>query len=234
MQDRVNKIVADALNPESSFMSRQWNSIGLPLVKGILGTSENYGSAISMCFRVAGTLQGLYALQVIIDNTHEQVSKRLSQIDQDMLTMNLILEQHVEVGKEEARAIALELAKQKVDVVCIVRVGNVQDCRAEYDQLELAISKYTRTNEKVGRFLKRLLDTCKKMENSMEQAVNLIVKSVSDKITEQIVRIIDSQLVSPWSTLAVSSLTDAMSKRIQHHLVSKDQNTDALNNDQEK
>jgi hypothetical protein len=49
------------------------------------------------------------------------------------------------------------------------------------------------------------------------EAFYQIMKSVSDKLSDQIVRIIESQLISPWSTLAVKSVTDSISKRIQHH-----------------
>lgn len=62
-----------------------------------------------------------------------------------------------------------------------------------------------------------------------------IAKSVSDKITEQILRCIDSQLVQPWSTLAVSGAVDSLSKRIQHHcLVDSRQNADSQNEDKSK
>ena len=55
------------------------------------------------------------------------------------------------------------------------------------------------------------------------------------KKTEQLIRIIDSQLIQPWSTLAVSSLTDSLSKRAQHSfLVNKKQNSDSHDKDQER
>jgi hypothetical protein len=45
----------------------------------------------------------------------------------------------------------------------------------------------------------------------------------------------DSQLLQPWSTLAVSGLTDTISKRLQHYyLVNKKQNSDSHNADQNK
>ncbi|CAG0896392.1 unnamed protein product [Cyprideis torosa] len=61
-----------------------------------------------------------------------------------------------------------------------------------------------------------------------------MMKSVSDQIAEQLIRIMDSQLLQPWSTLAVSGLTDALSKRIQHHLVDEGQNSESQKADQEK
>jgi len=63
---------------------------------------------------------------------------------------------------------------------------------------------------------------------------SMMIKSVSDQITEQLIRITDSQLIQPWSTLAVSSLTDSISKRLQLYLVDREQNSDSHNKDQKK
>lgn len=229
----MNRIVADAVNPERSFMRRQWNSVGMPLLRGILGTSEKYGSVISMGFRIVGTLQGLYAVQAIIGNVHEEVIKKLTLIDQDTLTMNLLLERHVGVEKEEARDISQELVSQQIDVTCIVQLCNVEEPRNACYKLKDRIGEYKETDKEVGRFLDSFLDKLIDTKESFKQTLDLIVKSVSDRMTDQIVVIVDSQLVSPWSTLVTSSLTDAISQRVQHYcLVDRNQNTDALNEDQ--
>lgn len=235
LQNRINKIYTDALNPERDFMSKQWSSVGLPLMKGILGTSEKHGSAISMCFQIVATLKGLHAIQTIIDTVHKEVSKKLLQIDHDEFTMNLILEQHIKVDKVKARVISQQLADQKADITSIVSLSNCKDAKNERSQLELTISNYKQTHEQVSSFLSKFLTNIMDMETSFEQSVNMIIKSVSDKITDQIIRVIDSQLVTPWSTLAVSGLTDALSQRVQHYcLVDKKHNTEALDGNQEK
>ena len=62
-----------------------------------------------------------------------------------------------------------------------------------------------------------------------------MIKSVADKMSEQMVRIIDSQLIQPWSTLAVSGITDSLSKRLQNnYLVNREQNSDSHEADQKK
>ncbi|CAF3904440.1 unnamed protein product, partial [Rotaria sp. Silwood1] len=64
---------------------------------------------------------------------------------------------------------------------------------------------------------------------------SIIIKSVADKITEQLIQVLESQMIQPWSTLAVSHVTSNLSAKIQHHyLVDKDQNSDSQNEDQEK
>ncbi|CAF4749606.1 unnamed protein product, partial [Rotaria sp. Silwood2] len=48
LQCKVDQIVADTINPRHDFVRRQWDSIGGPLLKGVLADVKNYGSAISM------------------------------------------------------------------------------------------------------------------------------------------------------------------------------------------
>ena len=235
MQDRLNGIVSLAVNPERSVFAKHWNSIGSPLLKGILATSENYGSAISMGFRIVGTLQGIYALQVIVDNVYAEVAKRLKRIDEDTLMVNLILENYVKVDKEQARVISQELQSLNVDISHIVAALDDGANFREASDIKAKVNEYRKTNEKVGQFLSDFMTSFVKMEATYEQSMSMIIKMVSDKITDQIVRIIDSQLVSPWTTYAVSGLTDQLSKRAQHYcLVDKEQNTDKDNADQEK
>ena len=200
------------------------------MLKGILGTSEKYGSAISLGFRIAGTLHGLYALQAIIDNVHEQLIIKLTSIDQDSLTTNLLLEQHLKEDKENARLLSSKLASEGIDITSIAKL----DENSKYE-LKAKLNVYKQTNEKVGSFLLRFLDELVAVEETYFNTLSMIIKSVSDRITEQIVRIIDSQLVSPWSTYAVSMATDKLSQAIQHHcFVDKNQNTNELNEDQKK
>ncbi|CAF5056502.1 unnamed protein product, partial [Rotaria magnacalcarata] len=63
-----------------------------------------------------------------------------------------------------------------------------------------------------------------------------IMKSISDMITEQVFRITESQLISPWSSYGMGELTKAISERVQHHfIVDENQNSDSQNReDREK
>lgn len=235
LEGKVNKILADAINPERSFMRKQWDSVGMPLLKGVLSTSEQYGSVISMILRIIGTLHGLYALQAIIDNVYDELVKKLSQIDEDVLTTNLILESHVKMEKKKAALLAFDLKSRGIDVNSIVDIRLDDDYEFSRKSEELKAKLKKLEEEKVADFLARYLDEFVALDKTFSSSMSTIVKSVSDRITEQIVRIIDSQLVSPWSTMAVSGLTDALSKRIQHYcLVDKNENSSKLDNDQEK
>jgi hypothetical protein len=45
------------------------------------------------------------------------------------------------------------------------------------------------------------------------------MKSVSDAITDQIIRITEGQLISPWSSYAMGALTANISGKIQNTLI---------------
>src|SRR5262249_43046505 len=48
LKSRVDMIVSETISPRHDFMRKQWDSIGLPLIKGVLSDSSRYGSAASM------------------------------------------------------------------------------------------------------------------------------------------------------------------------------------------
>ncbi|CAF3851124.1 unnamed protein product [Rotaria sp. Silwood1] len=84
---------------------------------------------------------------------------------------------------------------------------------------------------------------CKGMLSSVEKIrspaiiddFNEIMKLVSDTITEQVFRITQSQLISPWSTYGMGELTKAISERVQHHfIVDTNQNSDSQNRENQQ
>jgi hypothetical protein len=99
-------------------------------------------------------------------------------------------------------------------------------------ELKNRIEKFKKKtdHENVTVFLK---DYCDEYLRIDMDAFGMVIKSVFDKITDQVINIIQSQMITPWSTLAVSGITDALSKRIQHYcLVDNSQNTDAQNEEE--
>ncbi|CAF1276298.1 unnamed protein product, partial [Rotaria sordida] len=62
-----------------------------------------------------------------------------------------------------------------------------------------------------------------------------IMKLVSDTITDQVLRITQSQLISPWSNYGMSELTKAISEKIQYNLIDDEkQNSDSQNQQKEE
>lgn len=125
--------------------------------EGVLGTNEKHGSAVSMGFRIVGTLQGIYALQLIIDNVYDEIFKRLTWRDRDSLTMNLLLEHHVGVEKDAARTITQELQSLNMDVTSIVSLTELKDSRDARCDIEMAIGRHKKKNENENLFLSEFL-----------------------------------------------------------------------------
>ena len=235
LQSKVDQIVADTINPQHDFARRQWDSIGLPLLKGILSDASHYGSAISMTFRIIGTLNGLYTLQTLIDNVYTELVKKLKQTDQNTMTITLILHRNLKIDKERARSIANELRNLEIiDENDNLKLSSYYDVSNDCTKLKSKIDKLdTKENQaEVVKFMKSFCDNYMQVEFD---TFSIIIKSVADKITDQLIQVIESQLIQPWSTFAVSNLTDSLSKRTQHnHLVNKDQNSNSQNEDQKK
>ncbi|CAF4777886.1 unnamed protein product [Rotaria sp. Silwood1] len=73
---------------------------------------------------------------------------------------------------------------------------------------------------------------CKGMLSSVEKIRS---PAISDTITEQVFRITQSQLISPWSTYGMGELTKAISERVQHHfIVDTNQNSDSQNRENQQ
>ncbi|CAF4453722.1 unnamed protein product, partial [Rotaria socialis] len=220
-KDKINKCIAEIINPEHNFWRKQWDSIGGPLCKGLLSSSQHVGGPFSMGMRIVGTLHGMYQITFIIDKVHDQLLEKLSQIDQDTLSIDQILRRYCGVTKEDTYGIVNLLEKQ-----------GILDTNKEFNienliPTDLSISDMYR--DEVVNFLKSL--------DSVEfNDLSELMKSISDLITEQVFRITESQLISPWSSYGMGELTKAISERVQHHfIVDEKQNADSQNReDREK
>ena len=176
-----------------------------------------------MGLRILGTLHGLYEVQTIIDTIYKDLVIKLAQIDRDTLTITLILHKHLKLDRDSARQITSELKTHDIGEQALLNPT---------DKLGKKIEEFQKKTgrEKVSEFLKKY---CDEYRSSELDAFSMVIKSISDKITNQVISIIQSQMITPWSTLAVSGITDAMSKRIQHYcLVGSEQNTDEQNEEE--
>jgi len=231
LQCRIDQIVADTVNPRHDFARRQWDSIGGPLLKGILATSQNYGGAISMTIRILGTLNGLDTLFTMIDNVYEELIKKLTLIDKNTMTFTLILHRNLKMDKENAQnAVNVLKTWNILDENDNLKLSSYYDVTDECNQLKRKLDGFDQKN--VVDFMKSFCDKYTQVEYD---SFSIISKSVADKITEQLIQIIESQLIQPWSTLAVSSVTNHLSNQLQHkYLVNENQNSDSQNKDKKK
>ena len=231
LQCRIDQIVADTVNPRHDFARRQWDSIGGPLLKGILATSKNYGGAISMTIRILGTLNGLDTLFKMIDHVYEELIKKLTLIDKNTMTFTLILHRNLKMDKENAqKAVNVLKTWNILDENDNLKLTSYYDVTDECNQLKRKLDGFDQKN--VVDFMKSFCDQYIQVEYD---SFSIISKSVADKITEQLIQIIESQLIQPWSTLAVSIVTNHLSNILQDkYLVNENENSDSQNKDKKK
>ena len=88
------------------------------------------------------------------------------------------------------------------------------------------VSKKASEDNQIKNYQYKLIEEKNKLaKESSNDTLSIVEKSVSDAITTQIIRTMDSQLISPWSSDLMGRFTKAISNRVQHHwLVDESQN----------
>ncbi|CAF4545089.1 unnamed protein product, partial [Didymodactylos carnosus] len=169
-------------------------------LKGVLADSRNYGGATSMAFRIIGTLNGLYALGTLIDNVYTELVKKLTQIDKNTMTITLVLHRNLKIDKERARDIVNKLKDLEIiDENDNLKLSSYYDVDDDCLELKCKIDEFNQEEDQddVAEFMKSFCDNYIQVEYD---SFSIISKSVADKITEQLIQIIESQLIQPWST----------------------------------
>jgi hypothetical protein len=226
-----------------------------------------------MGMRILGTLNGMHQITFIVDNVHDQLAKKLSQIDKETLSMPQLLHQHCQIEQKDAREIVEILRKEDIIQLeennnttsldhALHHLSNVTlkelnpltfhheyvnplafDTRKEFktginqlskEQYNPIVSEYRyhkipkTTIEKVdlfnhNRHRSKVVDFCASLnKNTLSVQIDdlsQIMKSVSDVITDQVIRITESQLISPWSSYGMGALTNAISSNIQDKII---------------
>ncbi|CAF3170226.1 unnamed protein product [Rotaria sp. Silwood2] len=223
LKDKINKIVGDIINPRHNFWRRQWESVGGPLCKGILSSVEKIRSPASMAIRIIGILNGMHEIISLIDNIYNRLLEELTQIDQDYLSMHRILHDYCEIVEQNTTGIVTIFNKNDIQ-----EINYALSDKCFLSKLKnISFNEFETDKPRVVEFLTSLN---KKMIDLQIDDFSEIMKSVSDVVIEQILRISQSQLISPLSTFVVGELTNAISERVQHHfIVDENQNSDSQN-----
>jgi len=210
LKRRIDKIVAEVISPEHNFWRKQWDSVGGPLCKGILSDSKYLGSPFSMGIRILGTLNGLQQITFIIDNFYNQLVKKLSSIDQETSFMAQLLHLHCDIDLSDAKGIVSMLQAQGV-------IDENEDLVFTDHKIEINCGdKYSHYKLQIVEFLNWLGE---EISNGSVDDFSMIIKSVSDVITDQIIRVTESQLISPWSSYGIGEFTSVISARIQDKMI---------------
>lgn len=245
LQSNVQKIVQSTLN--SSLFTKVWDSVILQVLKGVL--SEKNESTFSLIFRVIGTLKGLHSITLMINDVHEDLVFKLTRLFFDRFRYRSIFQQCLGLSEDDAVYVSNILVEKKIiiirskessklefycEVLNLLAFGekseDFENPLCLIDEIEFGTRNIHRTN--IIQLLKHLIKETRNIKVS--EQLNEITKSVSDSITSQIIHIVESQLISPWSSFAVGKFVQYASKRIQHkYFVDKNQNTQKANEDEE-
>ena len=235
LKNKVDTIVMDIINPRQDFVQKHWNAIGLPLLKGVLADSHRYSGVASMALRIVGTLSGMKEVVTLVDKTAEILLQKLTLSDRNTMTFNQLLFSQLKIKSDQSATLAgLFKASQLI--------GD-QDALLEMNEEDLKIKKkYILKSGRVQdidhciviksiSFVEDVYNHFWKMDH---ESLSIILKSITDKLTDKMIQILDSQILQPWTTYAVSCVTAHVSEVIQHHLISSDQNSKSQAIDQNK
>ena len=167
------------------------------------------------------------------------------------MTIDLVLHRFLKIKMDNALHIVIKMKDQDIfDKFDNFKISQ-SDVRGDCQQLKAKIDRFTddwsnneaptgldeqsnSMKDDIGRSIDFLQDFYRHFVKIDLDSFSMMLKSVSDQITEQVIRSIDWQLIQQCSSFAVGRLTSSISKRLQHHFVDEAQNSDSPNADQEK
>ena len=88
-------------------MRQKWDSIGLPLCKGLLSSGQYLGSNTSLGLRIAETIHGLYVIGTIVENLKTGLKERLDYESIDSLLLSLLITKNWGVNRKIANDFCL-------------------------------------------------------------------------------------------------------------------------------
>ncbi|KAA0202607.1 hypothetical protein HAZT_HAZT002059, partial [Hyalella azteca] len=254
---KINSLVGEILNPLRGFMRGLLDSVCLPLIKGVLSDSNRFGSLPSLVIRTFSTLNGVHKVQTLADDVLNELKEKLIVYDKNFLTISSILQKSLKISKKNADVFSKNLKKLEIidqndnfyiphsDVHSSgrnakARIDNLSDAWIKspskiVDELSGQLTDSTSLQADIQKGIVFIGELYEKIVAVDMDSFNTTIKSVSDQISEQLVRIMDSQILQPWTTMAVSGLTDAISKRLQHYVfVNKKDQSESQKADQKK
>ena len=217
LKTQIDQAVLRAINPASGELGKFFNGIALPLCKGILASSQNYGGKWSMVFRIGSTLHGMKEIYLIIDTVHKKLTERLEKLASELASIPVLLKKYCGIKDEDIDGVS-QLLKEK-SIVLGYKEINLDLCRIlGSNPVTVNFGIYEHYKQGIMTFLSKLASQV--VTTSIDEGYfSRIMKSVSDMITDQCLRITESNLISPWSSFAVSAGVSAMSAHIQDGII---------------
>ncbi|CAF1442881.1 unnamed protein product [Adineta steineri] len=214
---KIKKSVIKIVDYEHSFCRKKWDSIGTSLCTGILSYLLNTNSEQglpNMGERIVATVNGLYELKSIIKEMFKHLRKKVLEMDQKHLSLEEIVRHYcvVDINENDMKEILSRL--QKYDKVQLnEKLKNPYFC-TELNQINF--SGFETHKDNIVNFLKLLHIT---MSTINMNDFSELMKLLSDTITEQVLRIVKSQLISPWSSFGIDQLSKITSNKLRDYFV---------------
>ena len=215
---KIDNWLNEITNPQSGNWKQAWDKVGMPLCQGILSDPKYLGSVFSMTTRMIGVIQGCYEIATIVQQVCDAVKEKLD-IENKLLTPANIIYFHFKITTKEAQ-----------EIVSKMKFGNVKNFDVQSYPTDTDMESYMISLVE----LKRLFGSLQKSKSDFSfesDSLSRLVKSVVTALTTNIIRIADSKLVSPVTTLAAGKLVAAISQEIQSRYIVSDHE---LSQDQRK
>ena len=207
LESRVADAINETLNPSRSFWQQQWDSVGTPLVKGILSTPQLVGNQLSMMVRITSILRGMHSLVTVIETFHAQLTAMRLQLDADCFPMRALLVEHANVSDDEAQGIVNRLRAAGVvenEFIAVVAPSAI----AAVD-----FGPYAARGAAVLAFLQRMIDASRDVD------VQSTKDRICDLMADHIIAIADNQLSAPITSAVAGAIVGSLSATVQDKLI---------------
>ena len=217
LKTQIDQAVLKAINPESGELRKFFDGVALPLCKGILASSQKYGGKWSMAFRVGSTLYGMKEIYLIIDTVHKKLSERLEELASELASIPVLLKKYCGIKDEDIDGIYKLLTEKSI--IFGHKEVNLDLCRIlGSNPTTVDFGVYEHHKQRIMTFLSKLASQV--VSTAIDEGYfSRIMKSVSDVVTDRCLKITESNLISPWSSFAVSAGVSAISAHIQDEII---------------
>ena len=137
--------------------------------------------------------------------------------------MTQLLHQHCGINKVDAGNVIRLLQGQNIldqnDYLNKENFPTAESLKCAIEKINL--DAYENPKGRVQQFLMLLYNAT---VIKIDEGLDPVIKSVSDAITDQIIRITESQLISPWSGYGVGAITQKLSAKVQEATIRRSDN----------
>ncbi len=192
--------------------SSLWDSIGLQLARGVLSDSDNMGSGASAAVKIVGLCNGSSEVSTLCAKLEKNLRARLEQYDNQHLGMTSLIKMATAVQIPAASASRQPSANQ------LLRDESHARMLSRLEQIEVIVDSIqtSETKKKLVHFFSNIHDICHAQEDvKRDLFVSTIIKTLSDRVTDKVIRVVETQMLAPWTTELVAHTVGSVSHSLQ-------------------